>query len=97
MSVHSTRREGSFEQQVSVRKVDVEMGEDIEAILETSEGQAAVEDVPNFTSGGVTFVYTEVEGGFEDEARCSHRSQIARLAQNCDIAHVDRTLRHGVA
>ena len=35
--------------------------EDIEAILATPEGQAAVEDVPNYASGGVTFVYTEVE------------------------------------
>ena len=34
---------------------------DIEAILETPEGKAAVEDVPKFASGGVTFVYTEVE------------------------------------
>lgn len=35
--------------------------EDIEAILATPEGQAAVEDVPNYASGGVTFLYTEVE------------------------------------
>jgi len=35
--------------------------EDIEAILATPVGQAAVEDVPNYASGGVTFVYTEVE------------------------------------
>ena len=35
--------------------------EEIEAILATPEGQAAVEDVPNYASGGVTFVYTEVE------------------------------------
>jgi uncharacterized protein (TIGR02118 family) len=34
---------------------------DIEAILATPEGKAAVEDVPNYASGGVTFVYTEVE------------------------------------
>jgi len=34
---------------------------DIEAILETPEGKATVEDVPKFASGGVTFVYTEVE------------------------------------
>jgi len=35
--------------------------EDIEAILATPEGKAAVEDVPKFASGGVTFVYTEVD------------------------------------
>lgn len=34
---------------------------EIEAILATPEGRAAVEDVPNYASGGVTFVYTEVE------------------------------------
>jgi uncharacterized protein (TIGR02118 family) len=35
--------------------------EEIEAILATPEGQAAVEDVPNYATGGVTFLYTEVE------------------------------------
>lgn len=35
--------------------------EEIEAILATPEGQAAVADVPNYASGGVTFLYTEVE------------------------------------
>ncbi len=35
--------------------------EEMEAILASSEGQAAVEDVPKFASGGVTFVYSEVE------------------------------------
>jgi uncharacterized protein (TIGR02118 family) len=35
--------------------------EAIEAILATPEGQAAVEDVPKFASGGVMFVYTEIE------------------------------------
>jgi uncharacterized protein (TIGR02118 family) len=38
-----------------------ESREQIEAILATPEGKAAVEDVPNYASGGVTFVYTEVE------------------------------------
>jgi uncharacterized protein (TIGR02118 family) len=33
----------------------------MEAILATPEGQAAIRDVPNFATGGVTFVYTEVE------------------------------------
>lgn len=35
--------------------------EELEAILASPEGQAAVEDVPKFASGGVTFLYTEVE------------------------------------
>ena len=35
--------------------------EDIEAILETPEGRAAVEDVPKFASGGVTFLYTDID------------------------------------
>ena len=35
--------------------------EQLEAILASPEGQAAVEDVPKFASGGVTFLYTEVE------------------------------------
>ncbi len=38
-----------------------ESREAMEAILASPEGQAAVEDVPKFASGGVTFVYTEVE------------------------------------
>jgi len=33
----------------------------LEAILESPEGQAAVKDVPNFATGGVTFVYTDWE------------------------------------
>jgi uncharacterized protein (TIGR02118 family) len=32
----------------------------IEAILKTPEGKAAVEDVPKFAAGGVTFLYTDV-------------------------------------
>ena len=39
----------------------VESREQFEAILESPEGQAAVADVPKFASGGVTFLYTEVE------------------------------------
>jgi uncharacterized protein (TIGR02118 family) len=33
----------------------------MEAILATPEGRAAVEDVPKFASGGVTFVWTEIK------------------------------------
>ena len=32
----------------------------MEAILASPEGQAAVRDVPNFATGGVTFVYSDV-------------------------------------
>jgi uncharacterized protein (TIGR02118 family) len=35
--------------------------EQLDAILASPEGQAAVEDVPKFASGGVTFLYTEVQ------------------------------------
>ena len=35
--------------------------EQSEAILSSPEGQAAVNDVPNYANGGVTFLYTEVE------------------------------------
>ena len=35
--------------------------EELEAIFETPEGKAAVEDVPKFASGGVMFIYTDVE------------------------------------
>lgn len=35
--------------------------EAIEAILASPEGQAAVADVPNYATGGVTFLYTEIE------------------------------------
>ena len=34
---------------------------DMEAILESPAGQATVADVPNFATGGVTFVYDEEE------------------------------------
>lgn len=32
-----------------------------EQMLASPEGQAAVADVPNYATGGVTFLYTEVE------------------------------------
>jgi uncharacterized protein (TIGR02118 family) len=35
--------------------------EELEAILASPEGRAAVADVPNYASGGVTFLYSEVE------------------------------------
>ena len=35
--------------------------EEFERLLASPEGQAAVADVPNYATGGVTFVYTEVE------------------------------------
>ena len=39
----------------------VESREDMEAILLSPEGKAAVADVPNYASGGVVFAYTEVQ------------------------------------
>jgi uncharacterized protein (TIGR02118 family) len=38
-----------------------ESREALEKILASPEGQAAVEDVPKFATGGVTFIYTEIE------------------------------------
>jgi uncharacterized protein (TIGR02118 family) len=34
---------------------------DFEQLLASPEGQAAVADVPNFATGGATFLYTEIE------------------------------------
>jgi uncharacterized protein (TIGR02118 family) len=39
----------------------MESREDFEQLLASPEGQAAVADVPNYATGGVTFLYTEVE------------------------------------
>jgi uncharacterized protein (TIGR02118 family) len=39
----------------------MESREEFEQLLASPEGQAAVADVPNFATGGVTFLYTEVE------------------------------------
>ena len=38
-----------------------ETRERMEQILATPEGQAAIADVPNFATGGVTFLYDEEE------------------------------------
>ncbi|MCA9063588.1 MAG: EthD family reductase [Planctomycetaceae bacterium] len=37
-----------------------ETREELDAIIASPEGQAAVADVPNYATGGVTFVYTEL-------------------------------------
>jgi uncharacterized protein (TIGR02118 family) len=39
----------------------MESREEFEQLLATPEGQAAVADVPNYATGGVTFLYTEIE------------------------------------
>jgi len=39
----------------------MESREDFEQLLSSPEGQAAVADVPNYATGGATFLYTEVE------------------------------------
>ena len=38
-----------------------ESREAMEAILASPEGKAAVEDVPNYATGGATFLYTDIE------------------------------------
>ena len=39
----------------------MESREEFEQLLASPEGQAAVADVPNYATGGATFLYTEVE------------------------------------
>jgi uncharacterized protein (TIGR02118 family) len=39
----------------------MESREDFEKLLASPEGKAAVADVPNYATGGATFLYTEVE------------------------------------
>lgn len=39
----------------------MESREEFEELLASPEGQAAVADVPNYATGGVQFLYTEVE------------------------------------
>lgn len=39
----------------------MESREEFERLLASPEGQAAVADVPKYATGGVTFLYTEVE------------------------------------
>ncbi len=39
----------------------MESREEFEQLLASPEGQAAVADVPNYATGGVQFLYTEVE------------------------------------
>ena len=39
----------------------MESREEFERLLASPEGQAAVADVPNYATGGVTFLYTQVE------------------------------------
>ena len=39
----------------------MESRQEFERLLASPEGQAAVADVPNYATGGVTFLYTEVE------------------------------------
>jgi uncharacterized protein (TIGR02118 family) len=39
----------------------MESRDEFEALLASPEGQAAVADVPKYATGGVTFVYTEIE------------------------------------
>ena len=39
----------------------MESREDFDKLLSSPEGQAAVADVPNYATGGATFLYTEIE------------------------------------
>ena len=44
-----------------VADIFMESREDFERLLASPEGQAAVADVPNYATGGVTLLYTEIE------------------------------------
>jgi uncharacterized protein (TIGR02118 family) len=44
-----------------VAELYMESFSDFETLLASPEGQAAVADVPNYATGGVTFLYSEVE------------------------------------
>lgn len=39
----------------------MESREDFDKLLSSPEGRAAVADVPNYATGGATFLYTEIE------------------------------------
>ena len=39
----------------------MESREDFDTLLSSPEGQSAVADVPNYATGGATFLYTEIE------------------------------------
>lgn len=43
-----------------VAELYMDSREEFEALLASPEGQAAVADVPNYATGGVTFLYCEV-------------------------------------
>lgn len=44
-----------------VAELYMESRADFETLLASPEGQAAVADVPNYATGGVTFLYSDVE------------------------------------
>jgi uncharacterized protein (TIGR02118 family) len=44
-----------------IADIFMESREEFERLLATPEGQAAVADVPNYATGGVTLLYTEIE------------------------------------
>jgi uncharacterized protein (TIGR02118 family) len=44
-----------------VAELYMESLEDFEALLASPAGQATVADVPNYATGGVTFLYSEVD------------------------------------
>ncbi len=53
--------DGSSPPYYYVADLYMESREEFEALLASPEGQAAVADVPNYATGGVTFLYTEIE------------------------------------
>ena len=56
----TTTPDGSPSPFYYVADLYMESKEEFEALLASPEGQAAVADVPNYATGGVQFLYTEV-------------------------------------
>ncbi|MCX7388275.1 MAG: EthD family reductase [Planctomycetales bacterium] len=56
----TTTPDGSASPFYYVADLYMESKEEFEALLASPEGQAAVADVPNYATGGVQFLYTEV-------------------------------------
>ena len=61
MGVDTSRRSAMAEKVQLNEASGTPACEAMENILASSEGQAAVEDVPKFATGDVTFLYTESE------------------------------------
>ena len=53
--------DGSLSPYYYIADLYADSREAFDAILSSPEGKAAVADVPNYATGGVTFIYTEIQ------------------------------------